>query len=166
MKKEFTSAEMKDAVNSSLLPPLDAILANNKQQLASVTPAETVATIDVQPNLRVVVALQEKSEYEPHVTIVTGAEAGTIHVIINGLHPYYCSLESSDAMDECIRQYIYDAVSEYRVSQLTGKVNPDSVRRLKNDLLRVQTVRIENAAAALQQREADVIIGAKPGAVG
>lgn len=162
MKSEFTSAEMKDAVNSSLLPPLDTILANNEQQLATVTPEETIASLDVQANLRVIVALQEKSEYEPHVTIVTGAEGKTIHVIINGLHPYYCSLESTDSMDECIRQYIYDAIAEYRVSQLTAKLNPNSVRRLKNDLLRVQTVRIENAAASLQEREIEAIVNDKP----
>lgn len=158
MAKEFTSDEMKDAVNNSILPPIDTILKNNQQQLASVSDSEKVATIDVLPDLRVVVSLQEKSEYEPHLTIVTGAEAGTIHVIINGLHPYYCSLESADAVDECIRQYIYDAISEYRVSKLTGKVNPDSVRRLKNDLLRVQVIRVENAAATVQEGPLETVI--------
>jgi hypothetical protein len=44
-------------------------------------------------DLRIVISLQEKSEYEPHLTIAAGAEAGTIHVIINGLHPYYCNLD-------------------------------------------------------------------------
>lgn len=161
MKKEFSSGEMKDAVNNSVLPPIDTILKNNQQQLASVTAEETVAVVDVAPGLRVVVSLQEKSEYEPHLTIVTGAEAGTIHVIINGLHPYYCSLVSTDAVDECMRQYIYDAIAEYRVSKLTGKVNPDSVRRLKNDLLRVEAVRIENAATATQEAEFQAIVEEK-----
>jgi hypothetical protein len=155
MRKEFTSDEMKDAVNNSLLPPLETILANNRQQVASLSEAELIATMNVTSDLCVAVWLQEKSEYEPHLTITSGAEAGKIHVIINRLHPYYYSLESTDAIDECIRQYIYDAIAEYRVSKLSTRITPDSVRRLKNELLRVQAVRAENAAAAVQ--DGDVV---------
>jgi len=135
--KEFGSPEMKDAVSTSLLPPLDTILANNQQQVASLTPEEQVLTIDILPELRVVVWLLERSEFEPHLTIETAATPGTIHVVLNRLHPYYSSLESTEAADECMRQYIYDAVAEYRVSKLAAKVNPNSVRRLKDQLLRV-----------------------------
>ena len=103
------------------------------------------------PELKIVVSLQEKSEYEPHLTVAAGADPGVVHIIINGLHPYYGSIESTDAIDECIRQYIYDAIAEYKVSKLQGRVSPDSVRRLKNDLLRVQVVRIENAAATMRE---------------
>lgn len=148
MKGEFVSTEMKDTVNHSMLPPIETILHNNHAQLASLTPEDAITTIDVLSDLRVVVWLPEKSEYEPHLTIVTGALAGTINVIINRLHPYFCSLESSDSVDEAIRQYIYDAISEYRVSKMTGNVNPDSVRRLKNDLLRVQAVKADNISFA------------------
>lgn len=151
MKQEFTSDEMKDTVKNSVLPPLDMILQNNRKQLETVTEAEKISEMEVLPGLRIVVSLQEKSENDRHLTIIIGAEEGVIHVIINGLHPYYISLESSDAVNECIRQYIYDAVAEYRVMKLTSRVNPDSVRRLKDDLLRVPTLRIENAARTLQE---------------
>jgi hypothetical protein len=154
MKKEFSSEEMKDTVNNTMLPPIEAILRNNQAQLAALSDEDKISTIDVVSDLRVIVWLPEKSEYEPHLTIAVGAEPGTIHVIINRLHPYFCALESTDAVDEAIRQYIYDAIAEYRVSKLTGKVNPDSVRRLKNDLLRVQVVRLENAGLAEQEAAA------------
>jgi hypothetical protein len=95
--------------------------------------------------------LQERSEHDPHMVLASGAEQGVVHVIINRLHPYYSMLESTDAINECIRQYIYDAISEYRVSKLQGRVNPDSVRRLKDTLLRVQEQAIENAAAAARE---------------
>jgi hypothetical protein len=147
MKKEFDSNEMKDVVNNSMLPPIGTILQNNQAQLATLSIEDRITTIDVVSDLRVIVWLPDKSEYEPHLTIVAGADTGTINVIINRLHPYFCGLESSDAVDEAIRQYIYDAISEYRVSKLTGKVNPDSVRRLKDQILRIQELRIENAVS-------------------
>ncbi|MBX5494812.1 MAG: ATP-binding protein [Bryobacteraceae bacterium] len=164
MKKEFTSPEMKDAVNS-ILPPIETILSNNQRQLHELSEADTIETIDILPDLRVIVSLVEKSEYEPYVTIAAGADAGTIHVIINGLHPYYSNIESADAVDECLRQYILDAVAEYRASKLNGKVNPNSVRRLKDELLRADVLRLENAAATLQEREIETIIsGGRPSA--
>lgn len=159
MKKEFSNEEMKDALNGALLPPLETIQANNQRQVDSITEEDNLTTIEVSPELRVIVSMQERSEFDPHLTIAAGAEAGTIHVIINGLHPYYSSIDSADAIDECIRQYVYDAIAEYKTSKLTARVNPDSVRRLKNDLLRVQVVRVENAARSLQDGPVEAVIG-------
>ena len=73
-----------------------------------------------------------------------------MHVIINGLHSYYNSLETNEAMHECLRQFVYDAISEYRVSKLKAQINFDSVRTLKNDLLKAQVVRVENLATRAQ----------------
>lgn len=152
MKQEFSSAELKDAITTTTLPPLETILKNNQQMVATLDGADTVMNVEVLPGLRLIVTFQQKSEYEPHLTISAGAQAGTIHVILNGLHPYYSSLEAVDAIHECIRQYIYDAIAEYQVGKQTGKVNPDSVRRFKDNLLRAVILRVENAAAAQQQR--------------
>jgi hypothetical protein len=162
MAKEFSNPEMSDAVNNALLPPLETILASNLKQVTSLDPKDIIADFNVGETLSVIVALQERSEYEPYLVIEAAATPGTIYVMINSLHPYYASLESSDAIEECIRQYIYDAVAEYRVSQLVGRVSPDSVRRLKNDLLRVQEVRVSNVAAETQEAEFESVL--EPGA--
>lgn len=148
MRSEFTSAEIKDALQSAALPPVDAIVANNQQQANALSPEDEIARLEILTDLTVIVSLKEASEWEPYVTFAPGAVAGHVHVIINGLHPYYLSLESDVAIEECIHQYIYDAVAEYRAGKLQGRVNADSVRRLKNDLLRARVVRIENAAAS------------------
>jgi hypothetical protein len=162
LKPEFQSDEMKDALTTAVLPPLETIQRNNQQQLETLTPEDKVAEYDVLPELRVIVSVQEKSEYEPYVTFVPGAQNNVLHVIINGLHPYYCDIESTDAINECISQYIYDAIGEYRVTKLQGRVNPDTVRRLKDNLLRVKTFVVENANAAIQQKEREALNGGEP----
>lgn len=151
MKQEFTNPEIKDALNLAVLPPLETIHANNKKQVAGLNPSDHITTLDVLPDLKVSIAVQERSEYDPHLTIEAGAEAGTIHLVINGLHPYYSSIESTDGLEECLRQYIYDAIAEYKVSRLEQRIDPTSVRRLKNDLLKAKVVTVLNSAAA--QRE-------------
>ena len=148
MEQEFTNPELRDALNVAVLPPLETITENNRKQIAALRDTDRLITLDVLPDLKVIISEQERSEYDPHLIIQAGAEAGTIHVIINRLHPYYTSIESSEALEECLRQYIYDAIAEYKVSKLESKIDPTSVRRLKNDLLKAKVVRILNAAAA------------------
>lgn len=155
LKAEFDTDEMRDAINTSILPPLDTIQQNNAKQVKSLTPAEMLGTMDILADLHVVVSMQEKSEYEPHLTIAAGAEAGTIHVIINGLHPYFCSLYSTEAINECIRQYVHDAIAEYRVSRLSRPPVPDSIRRMKDNLLRAPIQAVENTATAQQDEPED-----------
>lgn len=150
---EFASSEMGDAINNTILPPLDAIVANNQRQLTALSEDDYVAKFVVGEKISINVALQERSEYDPYVTIVSGADPNSIFVVINRLHPYYESLESSEAIDECIRQYIFDAIAEYRVHKQQALVNPDSARRAKDVLLRVQELRIDNAAATLEQED-------------
>jgi hypothetical protein len=150
MKKELTTPEFTDAVSNVLLPPIDVILSSAKTQLKQLSPQDTIGTFDVPPDLTIIVSLQETSIYEPYVTLVADANPGTMHIIVNGLHSYYTSLATNEAIHECIRQFIYDAIAEYRVSNLKAPISFDSVRTLKNDLLKAQVVRVENLAKQAQ----------------
>lgn len=157
MQPEFTSPEIKDALNNAALPPLESLAAKNQEQLRSLTSQDEIGRLEILPDLSVIISLKETSEWEPHVTFVPGAEAGVLHVIINGLHPYYQTLEAKDSINECVQQYIFDAVAEFKASKLVARVNPDSVRRLKNDLLRARATQFENADASVRaQAEADL----------
>jgi hypothetical protein len=69
---------------------------------------------------------------------------------VNGLHPYYLALEDVGSIDECLRQYIFDAIAEYRTSKMLASLNPQSTRRFKDDLLRAESLRVENASTRLR----------------
>jgi hypothetical protein len=148
LKREFASSDMKDAVANSMLPPMETIIANNNNLVSSLKPEDEIGVIPVTNELTVIVSMKEVSEFEPYVTLAAAAEVGKIHVIVNGLHPYYLDIDSADAIDECVKQYIYDAIAEYRVSKLLSQLNPASVRRLKDALLRVQVVQAAKLSTA------------------
>lgn len=160
MQDEFTSSEIKDALSNAALPPPETIAANNQQQLKSLTAEDEIGRLEILPDLKVVISLKETSEWEPHVTFVPGGDPNVLHVIINGLHPYYQTLEAKDSINECVQQYIFDAVAEFKASKLTARVNPDSVRRLKNDLLRARAAQLDNADAEVRA-EAEAELFAK-----
>ena len=156
MKSEFTSPEIKDALTTAALPPTEAIAANNQRQLTSLTAEDEISRMEILPDLTVIVSVKETSEWEPYVTYVPGAEVGTLHVIINGLHLYYQSLGTNDAMEECIHQYLYDAIAEYKAGKL-HRLNPDSIRRVKDTLLQAHVARRNNFDSdAVQKAEVDL----------
>ena len=158
LQAEFTSAEMKDTLNTVLLPPIEAIRATNQQQLVSLTPEDEVGRLDILADLRVVISVKETSPFEPHVVFVPGSEDGVLHVIINGLHPYYRTLEAKDAIAECIQQYIFDAVAEFKTGRLIARLNPDSIRRLKDSLLRARADQLDNADAAVRSEAESALL--------
>lgn len=163
MKRELASPEFKDAVSNALLPPIEVIIRSNQQQLKQITEEDMVGEFEVSPELRVKVSVQETSGYEPYVVLVADAVPGTIHVIVNRLHSYYASLETNEAIEECFRQYVYDAIAEYKVSKLSSRVSWDSVRLLKDSLLKAQIVRLENRVLR-EQEDADVDLS-EPGSI-
>jgi hypothetical protein len=146
LKTEFVNDELRDVINTSVLPPLEMIIANNAKQAESVTEEEKVGSWQITADFRVDIWIQDKSENDPYVVSYAGADKGVVHIIVNRIHPYYAARPNVEAIYECIRQYIYDAVAEYRVGQLI-KVTPDSVRRMKDALLRADANRIENLDA-------------------
>jgi hypothetical protein len=151
LQAEFTSDEIKDALSNAALPPTETIEVNNSQQVRSLTAEDQIGFFDILPDLKVVISLKETSQYEPYVTFAPGGgDSNTIHVIINGLHPYYRTLEAKDAINECIQQYIFDAVAEFKALTLTARINPDSVRNLKNNLLRAKAEQLDNADASVR----------------
>jgi hypothetical protein len=161
LREEFTSSEIKDALNNAALPPLETIVANNQQQLKSLTAEDEIGRLEILPDLKVIISLKETSPYEPHVVFVPGAEVGVLHVIINGLHPYYQTLEAKDAISECVQQYIFDAVAEFKTSKLIARLNPDSVRRLKDSLLRARAAQLDNADAEVRAQAETELFGRK-----
>lgn len=160
MRQEFTSSEIKDALNNAALPPEETLTASNQQQFRSLAPEDEIGRFEILPDLNVVVSLKEASEWEPHVTFAAGADANTLHVIINGLHPYYQTLDAKDSIDECVQQYLFDAVAEFKALKLVARVNPDSVRRIKNDLLRARAMQIANADADVRAQAEAALFGA------
>jgi hypothetical protein len=152
MKLEFGSDEVKDVVNEAVLPPLNVIQDTNKNQAAALEPGDMLWSLDVGAGITVRIFLQDRSANDPHLTIVS--ETGNVlSVIINQQHPYYLEIDSTERADEIIRQYIYDAVAEYRVFQRIAVQQPDAIRRFKDQLLRAKITRFENQHAETTQNE-------------
>jgi hypothetical protein len=151
IKDEFSSPEVKDAVTTTPLPPLSVIQDSIKKQAAAVTQEEALMTVDI-AGLTVIVCLQDRTENDPYLTIYLKPE-GQLMVIINQLHPYYLETASTERADELTRQFIYDGVAEHMVMKKCARVEPDAVRKFKDQLMRAKITRLHNRNAASQELE-------------
>jgi hypothetical protein len=143
VKEEFSSSELKETIDTTVLPPLDAIQASNKRQAESIEKSEVLLSVQIHKGLTVRVCFQDKTANDPHLTIYSPAQ-GVLDVIINQQHPYYHEIDSSERVDEIIRQYIYDGVAQYMVRELTGKKDPETILKFKDQLLRAKITRLQN----------------------
>lgn len=158
-KQEFTSEEFRDTVTEAAIPPIEVIQKANQQQVESLSESDMVLELpDVGAGITVIVAFQDRSENDPHLVFVPSGDKVT--VIINERHPYYVDLEdSSERVKEIILQYVYDAVAEFRVSKRGQRQEPDSVRKLKDQLLRTKMRRLENKDAEHTEKELEKLGG-------
>lgn len=152
LKDEFNSPEMKDAVIESSLPPDEVLEKNIQDMVKGITPDEILAKYEIDGEFSVIVSYKEISEWEPHVSFSIGSDRNVLYIIINGLHSYYKTMESQEAIDECIRQYVYDVISEYKVCNQKSRINPDSVRFIKSQLLRAKLKSIQNSDEDIREK--------------
>lgn len=93
--------------------------------------------------INVLVYFTESSEFEPYVTIESKPESNQVIVIINRIHPHFKEMKNKETVTNFIRHCVYDGVSEWKAIKLTGEIKPDTVKFLKDGLLRLQ-YQIEN----------------------
>jgi hypothetical protein len=135
---EMESKVIKDLLRTYEPAPADQIKKSNQLVQARVTAKSqpTIkATID---ELTVFVYLEaELSPNDPYVIIDSTTSRNSVTVIINRSHPHWDQITGVKAAVNFIRHCVYDGVSEWKCYQKTGSIQPDTVKRFKDALLRV-----------------------------
>ncbi|MES2680104.1 MAG: ATP-binding protein [Bacteroidota bacterium] len=85
----------------------------------------------------VLVYFSEKSEFEPYVLTQTTIESNKVIVMINMLHPHVQEMTSADSLTNFIRHSIYDGVAEWKAIKLRGSLQPNTIKFIKDGLLRI-----------------------------
>ena len=121
--------------------PSDDFLKESKLRLvereSEKTPSMNVVIGEVNP-INVIVYFTEVSEYEPYVTIEPDIEKSRVLVVINRSHPHFIKMSNRETVTNFIRHCVYDGVAEWKAIKLTGEIKPDTVKFLKDGLLRLE----------------------------
>jgi len=86
--------------------------------------------------------IQEMSPNDPYVLIESTESETSVIVIINLAHPHWSQLTKGESILNFIRHCTYDGVSEWKAYFVTGEIEPNTVKLIKDNLLRIpMTVR-------------------------
>ena len=148
LRDELTSPEMIDKISITTLPPEEALTAS----LARIAePVKAGRTPDIQSKIGdlevwVYVVPTDVGPFDPYVVCESGADSKVI-VIINMQHPHVSQISGEQALMNYFRHCVYDAVAEWQAQKLRSKLDSNTIKMLKDGLLRVSLLMEQHAAS-------------------
>lgn len=138
LESEIDSTEIRDFLRNYEVPSENLVKKSNdilKNGIVKRLAPDLKATIN-----KLVVSLylvKEMSPNDPYVLIESTESETSVIVIINLAHPYWSQLTKDESILNFIRHCTYDGVSEWKAFYATGKIQPNTVKLIKDNLLRI-----------------------------
>jgi hypothetical protein len=133
---ELTSAELIDLITVETVPPPEVVRQAVQPVIDSARDRVPAFDGTVGP-LRVIGYLPtDLSTNDPYV-IVDSTTDDRVVVIVNLEHPYLEEISGSEGVLNYLRQCTYDAIAEWQAMRKTASLDPDTVKLLKDRLLRL-----------------------------
>ena len=140
LEKELTSPEMVDQINITVIPSKEAIEASNDKIITSVIETRSATlrgTIASTPPIEWEIFLESMSPNDPYV-VSESTQSNKIIVVVNKNHPFLSTqLSGTESVRDYLRQCIYDAVAEWQARAKASTIDANTVKLLKDHLLRV-----------------------------
>lgn len=89
---------------------------------------------------RLVVSLylvEDMSPNDPYVIIESTESETSVIVIVNLAHPHWAQVTTDESIRNFIRDCTYDGVAEWKAYSATGGIEPNTVKLIKDNLLRI-----------------------------
>lgn len=137
-ESELKSEEIKDFLSLFEIPAEKLIKESNntlkESIITSIPPSIEVRINELQVSLYVV---GDISLNDPYVIIESTRSKFHVIVIVNKNHPHWVHLQSQESILNFLRHCTYDGVAEWKAYLKTGKLDPDTVKLIKDNLLRL-----------------------------
>jgi hypothetical protein len=148
LREELLSPEMIDKIAIDVLPPEEDV----KKSLERIAePVKATRQPDIQAKLDslevwVYIVSADFGPHDPYVVCEAGANDKII-VIINMQHPHVSCITGEQGLINYFRHCVYDAVAEWQAQRLRAKLDPNTIKMLKDQLLRISFQMEQHAAA-------------------
>ncbi|HEV8286840.1 MAG TPA: ATP-binding protein [Chitinophagaceae bacterium] len=137
-ERELKSDQIKELISTFELPPTSLIQKNNQaikdniQRRFSPTLKTKINELEVYIYL-----VSDMSPNDPYVLIESTRSKKNVIIIINLSHPHWKQLQNRESILNFIRHCTYDGVSEWKTYFRINKIDPDTVKLFKDQLLRI-----------------------------
>jgi len=136
--REINSRPFAYVVHQYEVAPEKVIVESNNMVAEQVKKKGTPSIQATIGQLTVIVFFNEDtSPYEPYLITKSTSNQNEVIVIINKLHPYWATLTTSNQIYNYVRHCVYDGVSEWKAWFIAKTLNPETIKNIKDQLLRV-----------------------------
>jgi len=135
-QSELSSAEFADFVTLEDVPPPEAVQANLAPVLEAVAGSDpdfsaVIGDLQIRGYLE-----RDTSANDPYVVVDPAMTEG-VTVVVNMSHPHISELIGTEGMLNYLRHCVYDAIAEWKASQGASAIDSNTIKMLKDRLLRV-----------------------------
>lgn len=138
LKRELFSDEMIDKISLTIVPTEEVV--NTSIHLIS----ESVSNRS-QPTLEGMIGggitfkLYIDSQMSPNdpYLVIEVSQAANVIIIVNSAHPHWLQLKGSDGVLNYLKHCVYDGVAEWMALSKAARLDPNTIKLLKDQLLRV-----------------------------
>jgi hypothetical protein len=136
LSQELSSEELGDAITLEVVPPPEVVSDVVQKFISSVDPmaptfSTKVSSLEVKGYL-----VDDSSENDPYI-VLDSSRANEVIIVINARHPHFTLLEGSAGVLNYLRHCVYDGIAEWQARHKAGTIDPETVKMLKDRLLRV-----------------------------
>lgn len=139
-QSEIESPEMIDTIELAQVPTPEVLQADDEAYVATIDPDKPTFSATIVIASREVQILgfldHDKSTADPYV-VCESTDPGRVLVVINFSHPHLQQIQGSENLVNYFRHCTYDAIAEWQARRLKSSTEPATIRRLKDQLLRV-----------------------------
>lgn len=138
LKRELFSNEMIDKISLTVVPEEEIVNTSLNLIATSVsTRTEPVFQGIIGGGITFKLYIDsEMSPNDPYLVIDISGSANVI-IIVNSAHPHWRQLKGADGVLNYLRHCVYDGVAEWMASSKASRLDPNTIKLLKDQLLRV-----------------------------
>lgn len=138
LEEEIDSAPMQDFFKTFELPSPSLIQKSNEAvKDAVVSRSKPDIKTKIGDTTVSVYLAKDMSPNDPYVIIESTKSKTSVIVIINLAHPHWAEITNQETVLNFIRHCTYDGVAEHKAWFVNGKIDPDTVKLIKDNLLRI-----------------------------
>lgn len=129
----------KDVLLKKTVLPEKAIVKSNEETVKRVLKAKHKSFTYLIDGISIIVILSEDSSpYDPYLIVRPLGGEKKINIAINVNHPYWMELADNNSRFNFLLSCIYDGVSEWKAGFLLHRLDPDTIKFIKDSLLRLE----------------------------
>jgi hypothetical protein len=128
---------MVDAIQLETVPPPEVVDSQNQVITEEISKFEATFSCEIRDLIIVKGYLRpDLSPNDPYVTHDATREREVL-IIVNQAHPHWKQLKGSDGVLNYLRHCVYDGIAEWQAMHKASSLTPNTVKLLKDKLLRV-----------------------------